>query len=213
MPIEFRCASCGKLLRVGDDAAGRQFQCPGCQQLGAVPAGAAPAGVEPSPFQPPDRAGFQAGENPFQSPAQAGELPPDREQASQYAAQRLAGPALGLIITASLSLAMSVCITAIYVVVLLMTLSGRNFGNQPAPPNLELGAAILIVVGVLGILRGTLVIVGAVKMKSSNNYGLAMAAAIVAVIPCLSCWLIEAPFGVWALVALNDRAVHGAFRR
>ncbi len=32
MPIEFRCLQCGKLLRTGDDTAGKQAKCPECAQ-------------------------------------------------------------------------------------------------------------------------------------------------------------------------------------
>jgi len=42
MAIEFRCRSCGKLLRVADAAAGRQARCPACGELGPVPAADAP---------------------------------------------------------------------------------------------------------------------------------------------------------------------------
>ena len=37
MPIDFRCADCQKLLRVGDDAAGRHAKCPGCGTILIVP--------------------------------------------------------------------------------------------------------------------------------------------------------------------------------
>ena len=37
MPIEFRCSQCGKLLRTGDDTAGRQAQCPECGALTGIP--------------------------------------------------------------------------------------------------------------------------------------------------------------------------------
>ncbi|MCE9548010.1 MAG: hypothetical protein K8T25_21260 [Planctomycetia bacterium] len=37
MPIEFRCDQCQTLLRVADDAAGRQARCPKCSKLLAVP--------------------------------------------------------------------------------------------------------------------------------------------------------------------------------
>jgi len=42
MAIEFRCRSCEKLLRVGEDAAGRQARCPACGELNHVPSADAP---------------------------------------------------------------------------------------------------------------------------------------------------------------------------
>jgi phage FluMu protein Com len=37
MPIEFRCTSCGKLLRTGDDTAGKQAKCPACGEVVTIP--------------------------------------------------------------------------------------------------------------------------------------------------------------------------------
>jgi phage FluMu protein Com len=55
MAIEFRCTQCGKLLRVGDDSAGKRAKCPGCGTVLAIPGGSAPApsqAAPPSPFPP-----------------------------------------------------------------------------------------------------------------------------------------------------------------
>ncbi len=67
MAIEFRCTDCGKLLRTGDDTAGRQAKCPECGTVMTIPAAAPsdsmpppqpptppPSGVDPAPsLQPP----------------------------------------------------------------------------------------------------------------------------------------------------------------
>ena len=37
MSIEFPCAQCGKLLRVGDEAAGKQARCPSCGAVQSIP--------------------------------------------------------------------------------------------------------------------------------------------------------------------------------
>jgi phage FluMu protein Com len=37
MPITFNCA-CGKILRVGDEHAGKRVKCPACNAIGSVPA-------------------------------------------------------------------------------------------------------------------------------------------------------------------------------
>lgn len=83
MSIEFRCTNCQKLLRVGDDAAGRNVKCPACSTLLTIPAASTPepafSGVDPN--QPPP--GFQPGgtsDNPYESPQTAGATfspPPD----------------------------------------------------------------------------------------------------------------------------------------
>ncbi len=82
MPIEFRCHQCNKLLRVGDETAGKQAKCPSCGVVQQIPAASSPA-TEPSmpPFSPAAATGGSpfgaalppqtppAGEqNPYQSP-------------------------------------------------------------------------------------------------------------------------------------------------
>ena len=64
-----------------------------------------------------------------------------------------------------------------------------------------------------GLLLAILVIVGGMKMKNLDNYGLAMTAAILGMIPCISpCCLLGLPFGIWALVVLGRPEVKAAFR-
>ena len=41
MAIEFRCTSCGKLLRTADGTSGKQAKCPECASLMTIPAATA----------------------------------------------------------------------------------------------------------------------------------------------------------------------------
>ena len=50
MPIESNCQGCGRLLRVGDEHAGKLARCPHCQTIYTVPGGAAAPTRPPSPF-------------------------------------------------------------------------------------------------------------------------------------------------------------------
>lgn len=100
MPIEFRCQQCGKLLRVGDESAGRQAKCPSCASVQTIPA-ASPAPEMPSappmarpasnPFgAAPNVAGEFASDNPYASPPSA---PPPLS--GQYYDDRASGPRHG----------------------------------------------------------------------------------------------------------------------
>jgi len=89
MAIEFRCAQCGKLLRIGDDAVGKQARCPECGAISSVPApGTLPrdleAASEPGPLPPSGQPGSPFGPgspgpvgvgqpNPYQAPGQYGQ--------------------------------------------------------------------------------------------------------------------------------------------
>ena len=70
MPIQFRCTECNKLLRVGDEIAGRQAKCPECGAVVTVPAsdagggsgqpeggayGFSPEAPAPNPYQTPQQ--------------------------------------------------------------------------------------------------------------------------------------------------------------
>jgi hypothetical protein len=74
MPIEFRCIHCAKLLRTGDETAGRQAQCPDCGALMTIPAAPAdvPGGSPPPPPSGPTEAGNPFGpSSPFAQPQAA----------------------------------------------------------------------------------------------------------------------------------------------
>lgn len=77
MPIEFRCSGCGKLLRVPDEAAGKQAQCPACGRVLPVPAFSA------SPTAPPP----PKDDNPYRSPQYGGGPTTAREPLSSALVQ------------------------------------------------------------------------------------------------------------------------------
>lgn len=63
MPIEFSCSNCFTSIRVPDDSAGKQAQCPACNSVSAVPT---PFADQPSP----------SSANPFDSPQQPATVSP-----------------------------------------------------------------------------------------------------------------------------------------
>lgn len=90
MPIEFRCSDCNKLLRTGDDTAGRQAKCPECGAIMEIPSpGAQPVGSPAPPTPPQDSpsgpfapsspfgAGSPGQSSPFGTPGGMGGFRPD----------------------------------------------------------------------------------------------------------------------------------------
>jgi hypothetical protein len=75
------------------------------------------------------------------------------------------------------------------------------------------GGASGIISGVIVLAASALVIFGAIKMRQLQSWGLAMAASIVALLPCLGpCCCVGLPVGIWCLVILNKPEVKSAFQ-
>jgi len=218
MPIEFRCSQCGKLLRTGDDTAGRQAQCPECGAISAVPTPAAPSEspLPPSaplgagsPFGAGPAAGAESSDNPYQSPSASTYLAPG--QIDLVAAQRVSGPATALIVTAILAMVLQVF-------AMVINLAGIGMGPEMRHQRADMfpmifGGGVQVASGVFGLILAAVILIGAMKMKKLENYAFAMAAAIIAMVPCFwPCCLLGLPFGIWALVVLNDGSVKAAFR-
>jgi hypothetical protein len=75
-----------------------------------------------------------------------------------------------------------------------------------------MAGSIGIAGNVIGIVVGALIIYAAVQMMSLRSWGLCLAAAILALIPCIGpCCCLSLPFGIWAIVVLLDDRVRAAF--
>jgi hypothetical protein len=222
MPIEFRCSHCGKLLRTGDDTVGRQAQCPECGAISTVPSAplpselptlaSAPLTPQPggNPFGPGPTAGAGPSDNPYQSPAAPAYLAPG--QIDLIAAQRVAGPATALIVTAILGMILhAFAIVANVVQVAMGPIFWQQGPRMIFPIRVHTGFDVAG--NVVAFILSVIVLFGAMKMKRLENYGFAMAAAIIAMIPCIGpCCILGLPFGIWALVVLSDGPVKAAFR-
>ena len=97
-----------------------------------------------------------------------------------------------------------------------MNLAGASFmaGSrmpQEAWANMFSGT-IGVVSSIIGILVSGVIFLGAMKMKKLESYGFAMAATIIAMVPCFSpCCVLGLPIGIWALVVLLKPEVKSAF--
>jgi hypothetical protein len=65
---------------------------------------------------------------------------------------------------------------------------------------------------VIGLLGGAFTIFGCLKMMKLQSRGLAYAAVVCSMIPCLgSCWCVNLGVGIWALIVLSDVNVKASF--
>ena len=125
------------------------------------------------------------------------------------AAESVKGPAIGLIVVAILGALLQIASLG-------LRLGGASFMANSGMPNQAwvnmFSGPIGVVSGVIGLLVSGVIFFGALKMKSLESYGLAMAASIIAMIPCFSpCCLLGLPIGIWAIVVLSKPEVKSAF--
>lgn len=128
------------------------------------------------------------------------------------ASQQVQGPAVGLMITAIIGLVGAVGMLFSHV----FNLGVTHFESLQNPELEKVLAATSGVAGVfsnlIGITAGVIVLIGAIKMKGLTNYGLSMAAAILAMLPCVSpCCCLGIPIGIWALIVLMKPEIKNAF--
>jgi len=222
---------------VPDDLIGKNVKCPGClrQFVATADTGLSRreesfrATEEPSTMPRGDNESPRDTDDAFRAkeeqPVRPGRLPrlddyeddddlddfPRRRRRGpnrEFALSRVSGPANGL---------MAAGIIGIIVCLLGVAGGAANVGGggrgARAAPFVAAGNAAGNVVGsVIGLATSILVVVGAQKMKNLESYGLAKAAAIIAIIPCISpCCILGIPFGIMALNALNDPGVKQAF--
>jgi hypothetical protein len=127
----------------------------------------------------------------------------------QPVAERVSGPAVGLIVTAVLGFVLQA-------MGFLGNVFGISQGIYTGEPDMAalnfLTGTFGMVMNFIGVAIGIVILMGALRMKRLESHGLATAASILAMIPCISpCCLIGLPFGIWALVVLNQPDVKGAF--
>jgi hypothetical protein len=132
-------------------------------------------------------------------------------------ARRIVGPAVGLIIVGALGI-MGFCVWLI-----VLSEVRRSQPPAPPPPNVDQAAfkrgqaaapaidACLIGVPTLAVYGLTLA--GGIAMLRRQGRGLAITAAILAMLPCGVAFLVGLPVGIWALVVLFNPDVADAFRR
>jgi hypothetical protein len=127
------------------------------------------------------------------------------------------GPAIGLIVTAILNLVLA--LWSLVKLIFFHTDISQLYSGIPQFNDPQVQQLLHLAYGPLGIINSlfalamsVLVLIGAMKMQSLRSFGFAFAAAILAMIPCLTpCCVLGLPFGIWALVVLNKPEVKSQF--
>lgn len=128
-------------------------------------------------------------------------------------AAQVSGPSIGLLVTGIIGGVFSV-------IGLFMSFLGTSLSSLLADRFDEFDeryveiyeGAAGIASAFIGILVAALIIYAALKMKELNQYGLCVAASILAMIPCISpCCIIGLPIGIWCLIVLTKPEIKTAF--
>jgi hypothetical protein len=206
--VQIYCPSCDQKLSVPAELLGQTVECPQCHARFTAPV---PAGTAPPPAV-----------RPVADPADA-YLPPyadDPEALARRAGGRLKVPAIVLIVLATIAAGSSaVAIAGAERNVQQM----KDLAQDPnMPPELanflrQMAAAttpeaVRVSNGVFLVLN-LITLLGAVQMLRLRTYWVAVLGSILALNPLnCPCCILQAPFGLWALIVLMNADVRAAFR-
>ena len=138
--------------------------------------------------------------NPYASPAP----PPSQGE--------IDAPAIALIVVSVIAIGCGLLALGVDVLLLVSGAVERLEANNDSPISKYTQITIRCIWGLVLVIASLFVLYGAWHMKQRRNYGLARAAAVVALIPLVGpCCLLGIPFGIWALVVLNKPHVRNAF--
>ncbi|MFO0596465.1 MAG: hypothetical protein U0228_14205 [Myxococcaceae bacterium] len=73
------------------------------------------------------------------------------------------------------------------------------------------GKAVILIVSLIRMAVSGLLVFGGFQMRNLKGYGLAMATAAIALLPCNGCCCVTLPVGIWALVTLMKPEVKSQF--
>ncbi len=126
------------------------------------------------------------------------------------ASDQVSGPSVGLLITGILGGVLSL-VGLILNLVQTSIESIRTHRYIEGYADLAAGAAGVAFCFV-GLLVAGFIIYASLKMKTLTQWGLCVAASIIAMIPCISpCCIVGLPIGIWCLVVLAKPEVKTAF--
>jgi hypothetical protein len=205
--MQITCPQCSKSLEAPFPLPSLA-KCPFCGGVFTPVSSAGPPPVPqlvPSPYAPPASYGPAVGATGNLTGSDA-----------RRAAEVVQGPAIALLVTGILNLSLAVIdlIARIYML--------SNFAPGQAPPNLppflqevfnnRSAIAFGIATDAVGIILAILIMVGSMKMRRLESYGLSMTASIVSMLPCITaCCCLGIPFGIWSLIVLNRPEVRSCF--
>jgi predicted Zn finger-like uncharacterized protein len=213
------CPSCSASVLVPEALLGKKVRCPECSTtfVAEMEDADQPEGIVREPAQRPSRSRVPEDEDD--------ELPPEEEEdedrprrrrrrrSSSRAASAVTGPAIGIMVVSGLSIASGLVDLAFRVLGAGLMMGASSKAGAPAGQ--AAGQAVGVILGgvfdVLSMILPVVMLLGAVKLKNLQSYGLALTSCILAILPVHCCCILGLPFGIWGLVVLNNPDVKDAF--
>jgi len=128
------------------------------------------------------------------------------------AAEQVKVPAILLMVVGGILLAWSLMSLAMNLLGVGLGAAGAAAADDPAAGVANMMSGTLGVAGaIFGLAIGGLIIFGALKMQKLENYGISLAATIVAMVPCHICCIIGLPVGIYSLIVLMKPEIKTAF--
>ena len=130
------------------------------------------------------------------------------------ALQKLTAPAIGLIVTGGLNAIVGALAVLSGLARLAANTPHENLANDAERAGYLVGTFLGYGSGLASLVVAPVVIAGGIAMLHGKRFGLARAAAILAMIPVTSCFcVVGIPMGIWALRVLRNPEVEAYFLR
>lgn len=129
---------------------------------------------------------------------------------------KVRAPGIILMVVAGINLCLQLAQIAYYGLVMVFAMMAPSQSGTPMKGEeqliIVLYFAAVIVIALVAIAWNGFIGYAGWKMQRLESYNLAMAGAILAIVPCFGCCLLNMPAGIFALVVLNDSLVKDSFR-
>lgn len=128
-------------------------------------------------------------------------------------AAKVKPPAIAVMVATGIGMALGVVAILLNVLGMAAPIATDPAADPGAQFSVVMSGGFGIASAIIGLLIGAFIIYCMTRMMRLEQWGLALAGSILAMIPCLSpCCILGLPFGIWAIVVLTQPDVKAAFR-
>jgi hypothetical protein len=137
--------------------------------------------------------------------------PPPQPPAGVPPSQQVQGPAIGLMVAGGLGVLISL-LSLLANLVGFGTAGMPGMGDGPSERWVQMmGGGLGAALALIGLVIWGFVLWSALQMRTLRGWGMAVAASILAMIPCGCACVIGLPLGIWSLIVLLRPEVRAAF--